>query len=101
MSNLYYIEYGCSISTERLIVSALNETDAENYAYVSAQDIWHSYECNEIDPEDYPDATEEELYDIEAEEMEMDIQYCVEPFDDKNEDHLETLNEQKGVPFKI
>ena len=34
-------------------------------------------------------------------EMEMDIYYHVEPFDDKNEDHLETLKEQKGVPFEI
>lgn len=101
MSNLYFIEYGCSQGSEHLIVSAKDKAAAEYYAYISAQDTWYSYECNYIDPEDYPDATEEELVEIEGEEMEMDIHYCAEPFDDKNEEHIETLREQNNKPFEV
>ena len=101
MKNLYFIQYGCSISSERLIVSADTEADAEHYAYISAQEVWYSFECNDIDPDDYPDATDEELVEIESEEMEYDIHYIAEPFDPKNEDHLETLKEQDNKPFEI
>ena len=101
MPNLYFIEYGCSINSERLIVSAESQEDAEHYAYISAQDVWYSYECNMIDPEDYPDATEEELVEIEGEEMELDIHYYAEPFDPENEEHAETLKEQNNKPFEV
>ena len=101
MSNLYFIEYGCSQCTEHLIVSAKDEAAAEYYAYTSAQDTWYSYECNEIDPEDYPDATEEELVEIEGEQMEMDIHYCVGLYDPNNEDHQMWMREQDGKPFEI
>lgn len=101
MPNLYYIEYGRSISSEHLIVSANSQEDAEYYAYTSAQDVWHSYESNEIDFEDYPDATEEELFENECEEMELDIHYCAEPFDPENEEHNEVLKEQNNKPFEI
>lgn len=89
MPNLYYIEYGCSISSEHLIVSANSQEDAEYYAYTSAQDVWHSYESNEID------------FEIECEEMELDIHYCAEPFDPENEEHSEVLKEQNNKPFEV
>lgn len=101
MKNLYYIEYGCSQCTERLIVSAKDESNANEYAYQSAQDLYFSYDCNFIDPEDYPEATEEELVEIEEQEMEMDIHYFVEDFDDSNEEHVDTLREQNGKPFEV
>ena len=99
--SLYFIEYGCTQCTEHLIVEAENAADAENYAYISAQDCWYSYECNMIDPEDYPDATEEELVEIENEEMEQDIHYLAEEFDASNEEHIETLHEQGNEPFEV
>ena len=33
MSKLYLIEYGCSICSEHLVVSADSEQDANDYAY--------------------------------------------------------------------
>ena len=101
MKNLYFIEYGCSQCTERLIVEAKDAAAAEYYAYTSAQDCYFGYECNYIDPEDYPDATEEELVEIENEEMELDIHYLAEEFDESNEEHIETLREQDNKPFEV
>lgn len=101
MPNLYLIEYGCSICSEHLVVSADDEECANDFAYQEAQSVYYSYECNEINPEDYPDAIEEELVEIEEEEMEMDIHYFVEPFDDKNDEHIEILKEQNNRPFEI
>ena len=101
MLNLYFIEYGSSINSERLVVSAKSQEDAEYYAYISAQDVWYSYECNMFDPEDYPDASEEELVEIEGEEMELDIHYYAELFDPENEEHAETLKEQNSKPFEV
>lgn len=101
MKNLYFIEYGCSCCTENLIVEAKDQAAAEYYAYTSAQDCWYSYDYNMIDPEDYPDATEEELVEIEQEEMELDIHYLAEEFDESNEEHIETLREQNNKPFEV
>lgn len=101
MKNLYFIEYGCSQCTEYLIVEAKDAAAAEYYAYTSAQDCYFGYDCNYIEPEDYPDATEEELVEIENEEMELDIHYCVELYDSDNEDHQMWLREQDGKPFEI
>ena len=30
-----------------------------------------------------------------------DIDWTVEPYDEKNEDHLDTWKEQGGVPFEV
>ena len=101
MSKLYLIEYGCSICSVHLVVSADSEQDANDYAYQEAQSVYYSYECNGVDPDDYPGATEEELNEIDQEEMELDIHYLVESFDDKNEEHIEILKEQDNKPFEI
>ena len=50
--SLYYIEYGCSICTEHLIVEAKNEDTANEYAYLEAQNVYYSYDSN------YPDEEE-------------------------------------------
>ena len=102
MSNLYYIEYDCSLESCSLIVEAENFEDAYDYAYQSAQDSYDSYGLNDFDEDDYPDAaTEDEMWEMRHEEMENDIHYLAEEYNESNEDHLETLKEQKGVPFKI
>ena len=99
--SLFYIEYGCSQCTEHLIVEAKDMGAAHEYAYQSAQDAYFSYDCNFIDPEDYPDADEEELVEIEEQEMEMDIHYFAESFDAENEDHQMTFEEQNNKPFEV
>lgn len=101
MSNLYYIEYGCSCEKCALIVEASHEGLAINYAQQAAVDSYYSYDCNYIDPEDYPNATEEELAEIEQEEMEYDVFHLVVAFDPNNECHIETLKEQSNKPFKV
>lgn len=98
---LFYIEYGCSQCKEQLIVEANDETDAIDYAYQSAQDSYWSYDCNYIDPDDYPDADEEDLAEIEEQDMETDIFYFAEPYDSSNEEHKEAMREQGNKPFCV
>lgn len=101
MSKLYLIEYGCSICLEHLVVSADNEECANDFAYQEAQSVYYSYECNGVDPDDYPGATEEELNEIDTQEMEQDIHYCVELYDPNNEDHQMWMREQNNKPHEI
>lgn len=101
MSKLYLIEYGCSICSEHLVVSADNEECANDFAYQEAQSVYYSYECNGVDPDDYPGATEEELNEIDTQEMEQDIHYCVELYDPNNEDHQMWMREQNNKPHEI
>lgn len=101
MKNLYLIEYGCSICTEHLVVSADSIEHANEYAYQEAQSVYYSYGCNEVDPDDYPGATEEELCEIDNEEMEQDIHYFAEPYNPNNEEHQMWMREQNNTPFEI
>ena len=98
---LYYIEYGCSISHERLVVDADSCERADQYAEASAQDVYWSYDCNYMCDEDYEDYTEDEVNELEYQDMLHDIQWLVEPYDEKNEDHKDAMHEQNGVPFEI
>ena len=98
---LFYIEYGCSVSHERLIVDAESYERADQYAEASAQDVYWSYDCNYIDEEDYEDYTEDEISDMEYQDMLNDIYWTVEPFEEKKEEHWDTLKEQDGRPFEV
>lgn len=98
---LYYVEYGCSISHERLIVDADSYERADQYAEASAQDVYWSYDCNYMCDEDYEDYTEDEVNELEYQDMLHDIHWLVEPYDEKNEDHKDAMHEQNGVPFEI
>ena len=98
---LFYIEYGCSVSHERLIVDAESYERADQYAEASAQDVYWSYDCNYLSDEDCDNYTEEEINELEYQDMLYDLHWLVEPYDEKNEDHKEALHEQQGVPFEI
>ena len=98
---LFYIEYGCSISRERLIVDAENYERADQYAEASAQDVYWSYDCNYLSDEDCEEYSEEEANELEYQDMLYDIFWIVEPYDDKNEDHKETMQEQNNIPFEV
>jgi len=101
MSKLYLIEYGCSICTEHLVVFADSIERANEFAYQEAQSVYYSYECNGVDPDDYPGATEEELCEIDNEEMEQDIHYYAEPYDPNDEDHQSYMRDQHNKPIEI
>lgn len=98
---LYYIEYGCSISHERLVVDVDSYERVAQYAEASAQDVYWSYDCNYMCDEDYEDYTEDELNELEYQDMLYDIHWLVEPYDEKNEDHKDAMHEQNGIPFEI
>ena len=98
---LFYIEYGCSVSHERLIVDADSYERADQYAEASAQDVFWSYDCNYMHEEDCEGYTGEEVSEFEYQDMLNDTHWLVESYDEKNEDHREALHEQQGVPFEI
>lgn len=98
---LFYIKYGCSVSHESLIVEADSFERAEDYAEASAQDVYYSYDCNYPSEEDYDDYSEEEISELEYQDMISDIDWVVEPYDEKNEEHKDAMHEQGGVPFEV
>ena len=99
--SLFYIEYGCSICTEHLIVEAKNKDSASEYAYQEAQNVYWSYDCNYPDVEDCDGMDEEEAAELMQQDMEQDLQYFAEPYDPENEDHIMTMREQNNIPHPI
>ena len=99
--SLYYIEYGCSICTEHLIVEAKDMGAAHEYAYLEAQNVYYSYDCNYPDSEDCEGMDEDEIAEMMHQDMEQDIQYFAEPYDPENEDHAMTMREQDNKPHQI
>ena len=45
--------------------------------------------------------TEEEIDESKYMDMMSDIDWVVEPYDEFNEDHVEAMEEQGGVPFEV
>ena len=98
---LFYIKYGCSVSHESLIVDADTYERAEDYAEASAQDVYYSYDCNYMSEEEYESYSEEEIAEFEYEDMISDIDWVVEPYDEKNVEHYDAFVEQGKIPFEI
>ena len=98
---LFYIKYGCSISHESLIVEAKDYDKADEYAERAAQDVYYSYDCNYPSDEDYDDYSEEEISELEYQDMLSDIDWLVEPYDEKIEEHRDTWDEQNKIPFEV
>lgn len=98
--SLYFITYGCSNSTNHMVVSAISLEEATDFAYVSAQEDWYSY-ARDFDYDDDEEISDDEAMELEWEEMEQDIHYYAVIFDDEDEEHVATLEEQHGVPFEI
>ena len=59
--SLFYIEYGCSICTEHLIIEAKDIDAANEYAYLEAQNVYYSYDSNYPDEEDCEGMSEDEI----------------------------------------
>lgn len=98
---LFYIKYGCSVSHESLIVDADDYDAADRYAETAAQDVYYSYDCNYPSEEDYDNYSEEEISELEYQDMISDIDWVVEPYNEKNEEHKDAMHEQGGVPFEV
>ena len=99
--SLFYIEYGCSICTEHLIVEAKDMGTANEYAYLEAQNVYYSYDSNYPDEEDCEGMDEDEIAEMMHQDMEQDIQYFAEIYDAENEDHAMTMREQDNKPHQI
>ena len=99
--SLYYIEYGCSICTEHLIVEAKDMGTANEYAYLEAQNVYYSYDSNYPNEEDCEGMDEDEIAEMMHQDMEQDIQYFAEIYDAENEDHAITMREQDNKPYQI
>lgn len=98
---LFYIKYGCRCCTEELIVNARDKQAAEEYARLEAEDIYYGYSCNSLDRYEYDDLTEEEFRDMEYSLMIEDIIYSAEKFNELNERHQTTYEEQGFLPFEL
>lgn len=104
--SLFYIKYGCSVGHEQLIIEAETLERAEEYTEGAAQDCYYSYDCNYPSNEDYAcyeeeGMTEDEISESEYMDMMNDIDWVVEPYDESNEDHVEAMKEQDGIPFEV
>ena len=99
--SLFYIEYGCSICMEHLIVEAKNEEAANEYAYLEAQNVYYSYDSNYPDEEDCEGMDEDDIAEMMRQDMEQDIQYLAVPYDPNNEEHAMVMRDQNNKPHEI
>ena len=101
MKNLYLIEYGCSICSEHLIVLADSLEDANEYAYLEAQNIYYSYDSNYPDEEDCEGMDEDAIAEMMQEDMEQDIHCFAVEYNPKDEEHVMVMHDQNDKPHEI
>ena len=101
MKNLYLIEYGCSICSEHLIVLADSLEDANEYAYLEAQNVYYSYDSNYPDEEDCEGMDEDDIAEMMQENMEQDIHYLAVTCNPEDEEHVRVMRDQNDKPHEI
>ena len=101
MKNLYLIEYGCSICSEHLIVLADSLEDANEYAYLEAQNVYYSYDYNYPDAEDCEGMNEDDIAEMMQEDMEQDIHYFAVTYNPEDEEHVMVMHDQNDKPHEI
>ena len=101
MKNLYLIEYGCSICSEHLVVLADSLEDANEYAYLEAQNVYYSYDSNYPDAEDCEGMDEDDIAEMMQEDMEQDIHYLAVIYNPEDEEHVMVMHDQNDKPHEI
>ena len=101
MKNLYLIEYGCSICSEHLVVLADSLEDANEYAYLEAQNIYCSYDYNYPDAEDCEGMDEDDIAEMMQEDMAQDIHYLAVIYNPEDEEHVMVMHDQNDKPYEI
>ena len=101
MKNLYLIEYGCSICSEHLVVLANSLEDANEYAYLEAQNVYYSYDSNYPDAEDCEGMDEDDIAEMMQEDMEQDIHYFAVTYNPEDEEHVMVMHDQNDKPHEI
>lgn len=101
MKNLYLIEYGCSICSEHLVVLADSLEDANEYAYLEAQNVYYSYDSNYPDAEDCEGMDEDDIAEMMQEDMEQGIHYLAVVYNPEDEEHVMVMHDQNDKPHEI
>ena len=101
MKNLYLIEYGCSICTEHLVVLANSLEDANECAYLEAQNVYYSYDSNYPDAEDCEGMDENDIAEMMQDDMEQDIHYFAVEYNSEDEEHVMVMHDQNDKPYEI
>ena len=101
MKNLYLIEYGCSICSELLVVLADSLEDANEYAYLEAQNVYYSYDSNYPDAEDCEGMDEDDIAEMMQEDMEQDIHYLAVIYNPEDEEHVMVMHDLNDKPHEI
>lgn len=101
MKNLYLIEYGCSICSEHLVVLANSLEEANEYAYLEAQNVYYSYDSNYPDTEDCEGMDEDDIAEMMQEDMEQDIHYLAVVYNPEDEEHVMVMHDQNDKPYEI
>lgn len=101
MKNLYLIECGCSICSEHLVVLADSLEDANEYAYLEAQNVYYSYDYNYPDAEDCEGMDEDDIAEMMQEDMEQDIHYLAVIYNPDDEEHVMVMHDQNDKPHEI
>ena len=101
MKNLYLIEYGCSICSEHLVVLADSLEDANEYAYLEAQNVYYSYDSNYPDAEDCEGMDEDDIAEMMQEDMEQNIHYLAVIYNPEDEEHMMVMHDQNDKPHEI
>lgn len=110
----YFGRYSCTCEHESVCLSGSKKA-VESFLYENAIECYQSFEglhgirgCGEIAIEDFDielDMANEEVLElieeVYNEEIESDIEYSFEPFDENNEEHMDTLNAQSGEFWEV
>jgi hypothetical protein len=101
MKNLYLIEYGCSICSEHLVVLADSQDEAVEYAYLEAQNVYYSYDCNYPDMDECEGMDDDDIAELVQQDMEQDIHYHAVIYNPEDEEHVMVMRDQNNKPYEI
>lgn len=101
MKNLYLIEYGCSICSEHLVVLADSQDEAVEYAYLEAQNVYYSYDCNYPDMDECEGMDDDDIAELMQQDMEQDIHYHAVIYNPEDEEHVMVMRDQNNKPYEI
>ena len=90
---LFYVEYGCSQSTESLILDADDFNQAYDFAMTSAEELFDEYDQSATvgDRDEYE--SDDEYWDAYDDAMANDIHWVAEEYDEDNDFHKATFDE--------
>jgi hypothetical protein len=97
----FYIEYGCGMGENSMIVSADNLDRASSFAYEKAIEEYETFEglhgildINDVcEEQGIDDIESDEAWEAYREEREYCLEYFAEEFDETKDEHVSALEE--------